>query len=52
MQNVWNGEMVDDFKEDVNNKRAKTKIDLMTLRKSVGRCHGYRSARRGHYAGG
>ena len=37
--------MVEEFKEDVNGKRAK--IDLMTLGKSEGRCHGRRSARRG-----
>ena len=45
VQNIWNGEMVEEFKEDVNGKRAK--IDLMTLGKSEGRCHGCRSARRG-----
>ncbi len=28
-QNIWNGEIVDEFREDVDGKRAK--IDLMTL---------------------
>jgi len=30
-QNIWNGEMVEEFKEDVSGKRAK--IHLMTPRK-------------------
>ena len=42
--------MVDDFEEDVHGKRAK--IDLMTLGKPEDRCHGRRSARRGHRADG
>ncbi len=41
----WNGEMVEEFKEDVHGKR--TKIDLMTLGKSEGRCHSHCSARDG-----
>ena len=51
-QNIWNGEMVEESKEDVNGERAQ--IDLMTLGKRKGRCHGplFRTVGSGHPADG
>ena len=51
-QNIWNGEVVEEFKEDVSGKRAK--IHLMTPRNSKNVSHGlsFRTKRSGHRADG
>ena len=37
-QNIWNGEMVEEFKEDINGKRVKIELITLGLGTSAGLC--------------